>query len=119
LCQRYFQKTWQQDVAVGTANTTGRKIIPAFMSSTTRIEEQRVELVTDMRVEVPQISFWSNNNTATRVSWTTRTGSSDVAIASVTRTTSRSFNVEVAAANGGARGDAALLNFHYTADAEL
>lgn len=119
LCQRYYQKTWQQDVAAGSANTTGRKIIPSFMSTANRIEEHRVELATTMRVEVPTISLWSNNNTATRVSWVTRTASADNAIASITRTTSRSFNIEVAAASGGARGDAALLNFHYTADAEL
>jgi len=103
LCQRYYQKSYSDDVVPGTVTYSGRQSMTA--SGTTL--STTVSLVTSMRANPTTVMYSPNTgNTGIDISSANAQG------ATVADQSTKYFRV----AKGGTPGS---LSFHYTADAEL
>jgi len=109
MCQRYYQKSYEQATALGTVTTTGEI---RFQTAGTGGESFPTIMFPVVMRAIPTLTFYSANNGASGVFYNYSTGTNP-AMATVNTNGSRGFS-------GGVGATAAnICGYHFTASAEL
>lgn len=115
LCQRYYEKSYDVPVALGTNTTVGSLYATGRVNSATSVDPgPYVQFKVTKRTATPTITTWTESGTINQF------GFNATSLASTTsRVGSYGFNIYTTAASGLTIGQCVQCSGHWAADAEL
>ena len=119
LCQRYYEKSYQQSVAPGASGQGNTGVVLYIGTGNSVSNGDKLPMVTFMVVKrtAPTILIWSPAGTSNRLA---NMAGSDLAAGSATPNVSSDKNFFAYQNSGGSvSGTSGCVEFHYTASAEL
>jgi hypothetical protein len=119
LCQRYFEKSYNQSVAPGASGQGNNGVVLYIGTGNSVSNGDKLPMVTFMAVKrtAPTILIWSPNGTSNTLA---NMASSDLAAGSATPNVASDRNFFAYQNSGGSvSGTLGCVQFHYTASAEL